>query len=93
MSCSICNRRLVFGLLLLAVSLLALPLSAQDKLKAAPVPFFQGMNLGLEFGGSLKRLFSDNWSTSANDFNIRNKFPTLEVAGHWKKPEKQASGI
>lgn len=81
MSYSICNRRLVIGLLLLAVFLFALPLSAKNKPKFEPVEVYQDMNLGIEFGGGLKRLFSDNWSTSANiDLNIRNKvLPTLEV--------------
>ncbi len=77
MSCSICNRWLIAGLILLS----ALPLFAKDKPKAEPVAFYQGMNLGVEFGGGLKHVFSDNWSTSANlDLNIKNKLlPTLEV--------------
>lgn len=81
MSCSICNHTLRIGLLLSVLFLLAWPLSAKDKTKVEPVGVYQDMNLGLEFGGGLKRLFSDNWSTSVNlDLNIRNKvLPTLEV--------------
>jgi hypothetical protein len=61
--------------------LFAWPLSAKDRPKTASTPYFQGMNVGLEFGGGLKRLLSDNWSTSANlDLNIKNKLmPTVEV--------------
>lgn len=81
MSYSICNRRWVAGLFLLALPLFALPLSAVDKPKAGPVALFQGMNVGVEFGGGVKRLISDNWSTSANlDLNIKNKLlPTVEI--------------
>lgn len=76
MSCSICNRWLAAGLLLIA-----LPLFAKDRPKVKPVAFYQGMNVGVELGGGLSYLFSDNWSTSANlDLNIKNQLlPTIEV--------------
>lgn len=69
------------GLFLPLICLLTLPLWAEEKPKTSPAPWFQGMNVGLEFGGSLKRLYSDNWNTSANlDLNIKNKLlPTVEV--------------
>ena len=76
MSCSICKRWLVVGLLLLT-----LPLFAKEKPKVKPVAFYQGMQLGVEFGGVLNHLASNNWSTAGTiDLNIRNKLlPTIEL--------------
>jgi len=82
------NRGLLVSLLrasLLLVSLLvvALPISAADKnpKTSVKVPLYQGITLGVELGGPVSRLVSNNWSTSANiDINLSNKyFPTFEV--------------
>jgi len=61
---------------------LALPVSAKDdkKKENANVPFYQGITVGVEFGGPIRKLLSDNWSTSAKmDINFKNKYlPTFE---------------
>lgn len=96
MLCSICKRWLTVGLLLLGLLLPAFPLFAKDRPKAAPVPFYQGMQLGLEFGGGLNHLISDNWSAAANlDLNIKNKLlPTLEVGrAHLEKVGETGIGF
>lgn len=60
---------------------LALPLQAKKDVKKAEVPFYRGVNLGVEVGGSAMSLFSDSWSGSVKlDLNIKNAYlPTLEI--------------
>lgn len=76
MSCFTCKLTL-----LTALVCLSLPIHAKKDAKKADVPFYQGINLGVEFGGSAMSVFSDSWSASAKlDLNIKNAYlPTLEI--------------
>jgi hypothetical protein len=73
---------------------LAVPLHAKKEAKKADVPFYRGINLGVEVGGSAMSLFSDNWSGSAKlDLNIKNAYlPTLEI-GQARYNQTGATGI
>lgn len=59
------------------------PLSAKNAAKKPPntTPLYQGVNLGVEFGGTAVSLFTNDWQASAKlDVNIKNAFfPTLEL--------------
>lgn len=68
---------------MLALLLLAQTLHAADKKKepVTPIPTYQGINLGLEFGKPLLGLVSNNKGFSLKaDVNLKNTwFPTLEI--------------
>jgi len=80
--------------LLAALICLTGPLYAKKKAPKAEVPFYRGINLGVEFGGSAMSLFSDSWSASAKlDLNIKNAYlPTLEI-GQARLDKVGATGI
>ncbi|MDP4277993.1 MAG: DUF6048 family protein [Bacteroidota bacterium] len=84
--------------ILAAVCLITLALPAFPKnikpVKKPDVPLYQGIQVGVELGGPVCQLFSDNWSHSAKmDVNLKNKyFPTIEI-GQANIDKTGATGI